>query len=470
MVSNRLLPTRGSPADITARLERLPLAGPVMRQVAVLALGCFFENYFLQMTAYVAPGMVASGVYAKKAAGFWDTHSVGFFIMAGFAGMMVGSSLFGFVADRFGRRPIFAWAMVWYSLTTAMMGACSDGALMSGLRFLSSIGLGLELIVVNTYVSELVSSRVRGRAVAYYQIIALSAVPLSAFAAWWLTPISPLGLAGWRWVMWLGSVAITLVWWFRRRLGESPRWLAARGRWQEADAATTRIEAAVVASGRELEVPLLVEERAIAHCQPDDGYRALFRAPYARRTVMFLIQQTFMPVAFYGFASWVPTLLIAKGIAVTESLFYAFLIAFAQPISPMVQSLFADRIDRKWQIALGGIGSALLIWGFAVQTIPALVVVFGIGVTFCKTMITTAIAGYMPECYPTVLRGRGHGLVYGISRLMAALSGLLVAWILARQGVAGVAALIGVSFTVVALITLVLGPKVRGRTLEEINP
>lgn len=462
--------TAGSPGDITARLERLPLGGPVMRQVAVLALGCFFENYFLQMTAYVAPGMVTSGLYVQKAASFWDMHSVGFFIMAGFAGMMVGSSLFGFVADRFGRRPIFAWAMVWYSLTTALMGACHDGALMSGLRFLSSIGLGLELIVVNTYVSELVSSRVRGRAVAYYQIIALSAVPLAAFVAWWLTPLAPFGLAGWRWVMWLGSGAIVLVWWFRRRLCESPRWLAARGRWAEADAATTRIEAAVVASGRVLPAPVVSEHPTRPDPRVDGGFRDLFRPPYTRRTIMFLIQQTFMPVAFYGFASWVPTLLIAKGIAVTESLFYAFLIAFAQPVSPMVQSLFADRIDRKWQIALGGFGSALLIWGFAVQTNPVLVVVFGIGVTFCKTFITTAIAGYMPECYPTVLRGRGHGLVYGISRLMAALSGLLVAWILARQGVVGVSALIGVSFAVVALVTVLLGPAVRGRTLEEINP
>lgn len=458
----------GSLADVTARLERMPLTWPVMRLVVVLSLGCFFENYFLQMTAYVAPGMVASGLYAPKAQSFFDTHSVGFFILSGFAGMLVGSSLFGFFADRFGRRPIFVWSMLWYSLTTALMAFQSDAMPMNALRFLSSIGLGLELVVVNTYVTELVSSRVRGRAVAFYQIIALSAVPLSAFIAYWLTPLTPWGVEGWRWVMLIGTSCIPLAWWFRRGLPESPRWLAARGRASEADATVSRLERAVEAhTGTALPEAIPI---AIPRTDAQASFAALFRPPYRRRTVMFLIQQIFMPVAFYGFASWVPTLLIAKGVAVTESLFYAFLIAFAQPVSPMIMSFFADRIDRKWQIAIGGVGSALLIWGFAVQTNPVLVVMFGIGVTFCKTIITTATASYMPECYPTLIRGRGHGLVYGVSRLMAAMSGLIIAYILARFGIGGVAGLIGASFLMVAVVTMLLGPRVKGRTLEDINP
>jgi len=458
----------GSLADVTARLERLPLAWPVARIVVILSLGCFFENYFLQMTAYVAPGMVASGLYTPSASRFFDTNSVGFFILSGFAGMMLGSSLFGFFADRFGRRPIFVWAMLWYSIMTALMAFQTDALWMNTLRFLSSIGLGLELVVVNTYVTELVSSRVRGRAVAFYQIIALSAVPLSAFVAFALTPLAPWSVEGWRWVMLIGTACIPLAWWFRRGLPESPRWLAAQGREAQADAILSRLERAVeIRRGKPLPAPRLAgpEPRSA-----QGSFATLFRPPYRRRTMMFIIQQTFMPVAFYGFASWVPTLLIAKGVAVTESLYYAFLIAFAQPVSPLVMSIFADRIDRKWQIAIGGVGSGLLIWGFAIQTDPLLVVLFGIGVTFCKTIITTAIASYMPECYPTLLRGRGHGLVYGVSRIMAAMSGLIIAFTLARFGINGVAGLIGVSFFMVAFITVLLGPRVKGRTLEEINP
>lgn len=459
---------------MAARLERLPLTWPIGKLILVLSLGCFFENYFLQMTAYIAPGMIQSGVYAPKASGFFDVHSIGFFILSGFAGMLVGSSLFGFFADRFGRRPMFVWSMLWYSATTAMM-ALQDGAVgMNAWRFLSSIGLGLELVVVNTYVTELVASRIRGRAVAIYQVIALSAVPLSAFVAYTLMPLAPWGVPGWRWVMWLGVLCVVLIWWFRRRLPESPRWLAIMGRHAEADAVVAQIERDVVAhTGRALP-PLAAAPAAVAAATPaaqEPGtFGELFRAPYRRRTIMFVVQQLFMPVAFYGFAAWVPTLLIAKGIAVTQSLFYAFLIALAQPLSPLVMILFADRYDRKWQIAGGGIASALLILGFALQTNPVLVVVFGIAVTFSKTVITTAVACYMPECYPTRIRGRGHGLVYGVSRVMAALSGPIIAFTLAGSGILGVSALIGCCFLVVAGITMLLGPRVHGRVLEQINP
>jgi putative MFS transporter len=461
----------GTQADIAARLERLTLSWPIGKLILVLSLGCFFENYFLQMTAYIAPGMIQSGVYVPKASGFFDVHSIGFFILSGFAGMLVGSSLFGFFADRFGRRPMFVWSMLWYSATTAMM-ALQDGAIgMNFWRFLSSIGLGLELVVVNTYVTELVASRIRGRAVAIYQVIALSAVPLSAFVAFALMPLAPWGVPGWRWVMWLGVMCVVLIWWFRRRLPESPRWLAIMGRHAEADAVVSQIERDVVAhTKRALAPPQPLPEAAPAQAEEPGTFGELFRAPYRRRTVMFVIQQLFMPVAFYGFASWVPTLLIAKGIAVTQSLFYAFLIALAQPLCPLVMLLFADRFDRKWQIAGGGIASAVLILCFALQTNPVLVVVFGIAVTFSKVVITTAVACYMPECYPTRIRGRGHGLVYGVSRIMAALSGPIIAFTLAGFGILGVSLLIGGCFLAVAGITMLLGPRVHGRALEDINP
>jgi putative MFS transporter len=461
----------GSLDDVVARLERLPFSWPIGKLILVLSLGCFFENYFLQMTAYIAPGMIKSGVYAPKASGFFDVHSIGFFILSGFAGMLVGSSLFGFFADRFGRRPMFVWSMLWYSAATAMM-ALQDGAIgMNFWRFVSSIGLGLELVVVNTYVTELVASRIRGRAVAMYQVIALSAVPLSAFISYQLMPIAPWGVEGWRWVMWLGVGCVLLIWWFRRRLPESPRWLAIMGRYAEADAVVRQIERDVEANTKKPLAPAFATLAQIQHGAEDAGsFGELFRAPYRTRTIMFIIQQMFMPVAFYGFAAWIPTLLIAKGIAVTQSLFYAFLIALAQPLCPLVMILFADRFDRKWQIAFGGIASVLLILGFALQTNPVLVVLFGIAVTFSKTIITTAVACYMPECYPTRIRGRGHGLVYGVSRVMAAMSGPIIAFTLAGYGILGVSILIACCFFIVAGVTLLLGPRVHGRMLEQINP
>jgi putative MFS transporter len=333
-------------------------------------------------------------------------------------------------------------------------------------RFLSSIGLGLELVVVNTMVSELVSSRYRGRAVALYQFISLLGAPVVAFVAMELTSVHTRVGSGWRLVTLVGVALIGLVLWFRRRLPESPRWLAAMGRSADADRALVALESAVERSGVALQPPVPVN----LHGTQRRTVGELFRPPYLRRTVMFIVQQLAMPIGFYGFSSWVPTLLIAQGIDVSKSLLYAFLIALATPATPLLMLMFADRFDRKWQITLGGAACAVLMLGFSMQVTPAVVVLFGVGLTVAKSVIITAIAGYMPECYPTAIRGAGHGIVYGVSRVTAALSGPIIAFVLASSGPRAVSALIAGSFLVVALVTLLLGPRVRGRTLEELNP
>lgn len=457
----------GSVVDVCARLERLPLKGPVLRIVIILSLGCFVENYFLQMTAFVAPSLVSDGIYNRNASALFDMHSVGFFIFSGFAGMGVGSVLFGSIADRIGRRSAFLWAMYLYAGASFMMALQSTAVGLALWRFLSSIGLGLELVVVNTMVSELVASRWRGRAVAIYQFISLLGSPVVAFVSLELTSVhTPIG-SGWRLVTWVGVALISLVIWFRRKLPESPRWLAQAGRESEADVAVRALEL-------EAGVPALVsQEQATAATVAAPRHHsasALLQPPYLQRTVMFVIQQLFMPIGFYGFSSWIPTLLIAQGIEVTKSLLYSFLIALATPATPLVMLLFADRMDRKWQITFGAATSALLMVGFSMHVVPLVVVLFGVGITFAKSVMTTAMAGYMPECYPTGIRGAGHGIVYGVSRVTAAMSGLIIAWVLANNGPRAVSALVAGSFAAVAVVTWLLGPRVRGKTLEELNP
>ncbi len=457
---------RGSAADISARLERLPLEGPVLRIVAILALGCFVENYFLQMTAYIAPSLISDGLYNRTASSLFDIHSVGFFIFSGFAGMGVGSVLFGSIADRFGRRSAFFWAMFLYAFASLVMAFQTTAEGLALWRFISSIGLGLELVVVNTMVSELVSSRYRGRAVAFYQFISLLGAPVVAFVSMRLTPVQTSLGGGWRLVTLVGVALIGLVLWFRRRLPESPRWLAAVGRYDDADRFMRAIESEVERTGVVLPEPVVILSQSATRRSAGD----LFKPPYLQRTVMFMIQQLFMPIGFYGFSSWVPTLLIAQGVEVTQSLLYAAVIALATPATPLLMWFFADRVDRKWLITVGGVVCAILMLGFSMHVNPVVVVLFGVGVTCSKTIIITAIAGYMPECYPTTIRGAGHGMVYGVSRVTAALSGPIIAYVLATSGAQAVSALIAGSFFMVALVTFLLGPRVRGKTLEELNP
>ena len=126
-------------------------------------------------------------------------------------------------------------------------------------------------------------------------------------------------------------------------------------------------------------------------------------------------------IGFYGFGAWVPTLLMAKGIQITTSLQYAFIIALANPFGPLLGMLVADRMERKWQIVCSGIGIGTFMLLFASQTLPAAVIVFGVLVTLSNNWLSFTFHNYQAELYPTRVRARGVGFVYAWGRLSAAL-------------------------------------------------
>ena len=101
------------------------------------------------------------------------------------------------------------------------------------------------------------------------------------------------------------------------------------------------------------------------------AWSEMWNATYRGRTVMLIVYNLFQTVGYYGFSSWVPTLLISQGIGVTKSLAYTFVIAIAAPIGPLVGVLFADRFERKWQIAWAAAGIAAFGLLFAQQTTAA---------------------------------------------------------------------------------------------------
>lgn len=170
----------------------------------------------------------------------------------------------------------------------------------------------------------------------------------------------------------IGSLGALVVWWLRLYLPESPRWLAQRGQIQEAERIMRAIEARVEAqSGR-----LLPPPRPAAAEDPRVGrYRDAFSPEYRGRTVILIVANLGSTIGFYGFANWVPMLLIAKGIHVTQSLEYTFLIALAYPIFALSSVAFADRMERKWQAAASSIGMTIVGLIFSMQTAVATLIV-----------------------------------------------------------------------------------------------
>jgi len=457
--------TREFSSLIAARLDRLPMTPTLWRLVTLISLGGAFELYELFLTGYIAPGLVSSGIFANANVGFFGLNGLGFFVFSNFAGMWVGCTFLGSIADRFGRRAIFVWALVWYSVCSAIMAFQNTAGAIDLWRFMAGIGVGLEQVTIDAYIPEFVPPKSRGKAFAYYQFVEFCIVPVVALLGWLLVPRQILGLDGWRWVTLIGSLGALIAWWLRRGLPESPRWLAVHGREAEADLVMQKIEAGVERDlGKPLPPagpPLPVEEGA-------SNFAEIFKPPYGRRTLVMSVFNLMQTIGFYGFNSWVPTLLMTQGINLATSLQWAFIIAIANPVGPLLGMLVADRMERKWQIVSAGIGIGGFMYLFARQTDFTWIILFGVLVTLSNNWMSFALHNYQGELFPTRIRSRAVGFVYGWSRVSAGFAGLLIGFFLQRAGVPGVAAFIGAAMFVMIITIGGFGPRTRHLALEEI--
>ena len=308
---------------------------------------------------------------------------------------------------------------------------------------------------------------VRGRAFALNQVVQFTTIPLVALISWLLVPRNPFGVDGWRWVVLIGSAGAIFVWFIRRSIPESPRWLIARGHISEAERAVTTMEKRVEAEfGAEL--PPVVTE-ASAEESPNVKFVQIFRPPYLRRTLMLMVFHLAQTVGYYGFASWVPTLLIAAGIRTTASLQYSFIIAISAPLGPLLVQGIADKLERKWQI----VWSAICIGGFGLlfarQRDPGWLIVLGVMLTCSNNWMSVAFHAYQAELFPTRVRAQAVGFVYSWSRFSAIFTSLMIGFFLERFGVGGVFAFIAVSMFAIVLAIGIFGPRTRGLALESIS-
>ena len=453
-------------AAIGARLDRLPFSRTLWKFVVLIALGGVFELYDLFMTAYIAPGLVRSGLFVAKPESFFAPNGVGFFVFCTFAGMFVGTLGFGFVADRVGRRAIFTYSLLWYCIASTIMAFQTSAVGVDLWRFIAAIGIGLEQVTIDTFIPELVPPQGRGRAFAIYQFIAFLIVPVVAFLSYMLVPLSPFGFDGWRWVALISAVGAIMAWVLRLGLPESPRWLARHGELERAEKIMKDIEASVQ---RDTGAPLPPVGEIRIERAGNSTFAELFKPPYLSRTIMMSTFNLLSVVGYYGFAAWVPTLLIDKGITVTQSLLYAFVIAIANPIGPLLGFFVADRIERKWALVLSSIGIGGFMLLFALQTNEIAVIVFGVLVTLCNNWLSFTFHNYQAELFPTRVRARAVGFVYGWGRVSAAFVGLLIGFFFKTGGTMGVAMFIGVAMVGVILVIAIMGPRTLNRPLEELS-
>ncbi|MCX4094102.1 MFS transporter [Nocardia sp. alder85J] len=425
--------------------------------VVCIGLGLFFDTYdvFLSGTLSV--------VLKKEFHLGADTLKA--VLASGFVGQFLGALLLGRIADRLGRRRAFLVNLAAYSIFTLIGGLSPNVTVLVLSRFLAGMGLGAELALADTYLSDLLPAKVRGRFIAVAYTLGLLGVPAAGFLARWLVPLSPFGVHGWRWMFFAGAVGAVLIWALRWALPESPRWLESVGRTAEADAITSGWEQMARDRGRPLPEPEPITV-APPHHVP---VRILFSAGYARRTVMAWVMNVGSAFGYYGFGTIATLVLVAKGYSVVGSLTYLSLTYIGYPIGSVLSLFVIERVERKLLIATTATGMAVagLLFGYAGS--PAAVVGWGFAFTVVSNIYSNAFHIYLPEVYPTAIRATGAGAAYSVSRLTtAALPYILIPAL--SVGTGFVFVIVAIALAVLVVDVLLLGPPTTGRSLEATAP
>jgi putative MFS transporter len=442
-------------------LEGLPVTRWHWRLVVFVGLGSFFDLYEVFLGGVLAPVLATEfklGTIGKAMV-----------IAAGFAGMFVGANVLSVVADRLGRRRVFILNLLVYSLFSLAAAFSPNIETFLILRFLAGIGLGAELVLVDTYLAEFVPARVRGRMTAWAYTIGFLGVPLAALLGGKLVAHHQLlGIDGWRWLLVFGGLGAVFVLAVRTLLPESPRWLESRGRGAEAHDVVASV-VAKVAPGTP------VPERPAAAVRSDDDARSVaevlriaFR-DYRKRTVMLVIFQVLQTVAYYGFGTLAPLVLVSKGFEVTQSLGYAALTFAGYPLGSLLSVPLVERFERKHLIIVSALGIAVCGIVFAAANHVAVIVVAGFLLTAVSNVFSNAFHIYQAEIFPTAIRSTASGICYSLSRATSTVLPFVAVPALATLGPMAVFSGSAALIIVLCLDVGLLGPRSTGLQLEQVQ-
>ena len=382
----------------------------------------------------------------------------------GFVGMALGASLGGSLADRYGRRLVFAATLLVYGLATGAAAlSWSVGALLV-FRFLIGLGLGAELPVASTLVSEFAPAKIRGRLVVLLEAFWALGWILAALIGTFVIPLSD---DGWRWAFVLGALPAAYSAVVRRTVPESVRFLEAKGRTAEAEETTRRFERAAGVEPPAGEAAPLVggtHERAAAEGTP--GMAGLWAGPMRRRTVALWTTWFGINFAYYGAFIWLPTLLVERGFSLVRSFEFTLYMTLAQLPGYAFSAWLIERWGRRPTLAAFLAGSAGAAVFFGVAASPGTILAAGMLLSFFNLGAWGALYAATPEVYPTTLRATGAGWAAGFGRIASILAPLAVPPLLARGGVGAVFGVLAAFFGVAIAGSLLL-PELRGRHLSE---
>jgi putative MFS transporter len=437
------------PLTRAERLDRLPFTREHGRLVVGSGLGWALDAMDVGLISFVMASLLAQEQWGITAT------ELSFLGSIGFVGMALGATLGGLLADRFGRRQVFALTLLIFGLATGAAAlSWSVGALLV-FRFLIGLGLGAELPVASTLVSEFAPARLRGRVVVGLEAFWAVGWTLAALIGYLVVPGSD---SGWRWALALGAVPALYAVVVRWGLPESVRFLELRGRVAEAETAVRRFEQAAGVAP----VPSPPPQRRTA---PGPG--ALWARGTRGHTAALWAVWFCINFAYYGAFIWLPSLLFASGFSLVKSFGFTLVITLAQLPGYAVAAYLIERWGRRPTLAVFLVGSAVGAGLFSAAAGDTAVLVTGMVLSFFNLGAWGALYAVTPEVYPTALRATGAGAAAGFGRIASILAPLCVPPLLDLGGSGLVFGTFAAFFVVAAAAALGL-PERRGQSLEGI--
>ncbi len=446
------LPDAAAAANVANRLERLPMTGYQRRLFAIIASAWLVDQIDVALLTFLLGSIVATFGLTPLQAGLLASTT--------FAGQLVGNVAAGLAADRWGRRAIFQVTMLVWGLASFMAALAWSAPVLMACRFLIGVGVGGEAPVAQAMVSELVPASVRGRTIALMEGGWAVGYVLSGAISTLVLPY-----LGWRWVFAaVGSLSLVVLL-VRRGLPESPRWLAGRGRFAEAEAGVALMEREVARrTGAALPPPA-----RYAPPRPGAGRGPLatvFSRDYARRTTMAFGLWFFALIGFFGLSSWIAVLLRAHGFGVVGSVGFVTLITTGGIPGFAAAALLLERIGRKPTTVVFLLASAAGAWAYGNAAGEAALFASGFVMQFFMFGMWSCLYAYTPELYPTRARSTGAGLASAAGRIGAIIGPVAVPRLVDAGGQAAAFEVGAAGFVIAALLVATLGVETRGQTLE----
>ncbi|MER7716320.1 MFS transporter [Streptomyces flaveolus] len=450
-------------ASIAARFERLPLSRWHVTVRLVVGAVTFFEAFDQLLIAYALPEL----------RGEWhlSTSAATLLLTVGSIGMLVGALLSGRIADRIGRVRVIALCVALSSVANLALALAPSPEAFMALRFVQGLAIGGEVPVAATFIAEITRSHKRGRFVLLYELVFPAGLTVGALAAAWLVPV-----LGWRWMYGLAALPGVLAYVVHRVVPESPRWLADRGRTEEAAAVMTRIETAVErATG--VPLPPVASPQPVAGATGKagsaGGLRGLFTGRYRRRTLVVGVLWFTGYFVNYGITSWLPTIYQNRyDLALSDALLYSTVTSCAGLLGCLLAALTVDRAGRRRVITgcLGGSAAVLLVLAWlgadtAVQVLvwTSLAAVFFFGSNICLYL-------YTPELFPTRMRALGSSVGGALNRLGVILGPIVVGAVYAGGSIGTVFLTLAAVSLTGAVVAGACAEETAGRRLEDVSP